>query len=102
MLFSLPFTLVLRASTQHFGNSHMTWAEVGIDMLMVIGCWLFLLILGFVYNLIFAPARLQREAKRQAGLASLNEVLTENTKNAVKGLDKLMDADEEDEDQSED
>jgi hypothetical protein len=102
LLYSLPFTLVVRASTQHYGKSHTAWTEVGIDMLMVTGCWLFLLIVGFVWNFIFAPARLQREAKRQAGLASLNEVLTANAEKAVKGTDKLMDDDEEDEDRSED
>jgi hypothetical protein len=78
----------------HYGKSNMTWPEVGRDLLIFGEFYAGFFVLLFTWNFIFAPARLQREAKRQAGLTSLNEVLTANAKTAVKGLTKLMDEDE--------
>jgi len=95
LLVSLMATVAVRASTQHLGRSHMTWAEIGLDLLIVIACYGAFLILNFVWNFIFAPARLKRELKRKAGQASLDEVLTSNANEATSALNKLIDADEE-------
>lgn len=73
----------------------VTWTEVGTDLLIIIASYVTVLLLSFVYNFIFAPARLKQEAKRKAGLESLNQVLTEKANGGVKALERLMDEDEE-------
>lgn len=73
----------------------MTWRGIGFNLLIVAACYAMIHVLSIVWNLIFAPARLKREAKHKAGLESLNQVLSENSNMAVKGLEKLIDKDEE-------
>jgi len=94
LLASLVATVAVRASTQHFGRIHMTWAEIGLDLLIVIACYLAVLALSFVWNFIFAPSRLKRELKRKAGQASLDQVLAEEADKISKAVDELLDADE--------
>jgi putative flippase GtrA len=98
LLVSLMATVAVRAGTQHLGRSHMTWTEIGLDLLIVIACYLAVMALSFVWNLIFAPARLKRqlkqEFKRKAGQASLDQVLTEEAGEINKAVDELLDANE--------
>jgi type VI protein secretion system component VasK len=99
LLVSLLATVAVRVSTQHFGRSHMTWREVGLDLLIVITCYLTVLGLSFIWNFIFAPARLERERKqelkRKAGQEGLNQVLAEEAKKINEAVDDILDADEE-------
>jgi hypothetical protein len=90
----------VRASTQRFGKIRMTWAEITLDFLIVIACYLGLLAAGFVWNFIFAPARLNRELKHKVGMASLDQVLTKSAVDAVECLDQLMETDEDQEEAS--
>jgi hypothetical protein len=94
LLVSFLATVTVRASTQSLERSQITWTEIGLDLLIVIACYLAILTLTFVWNIIFAPARLKREEKRKLGLESLNQVLKEKVGGAVKAIDGLMDADE--------
>jgi len=77
----------------------MTWKEIGLDLLIVIACYGVFLMLNFIWNFIFAPARLERERKqelkRKAGQESLNQVLAEERKKISEAVDDVLDADEE-------
>jgi uncharacterized membrane protein YcjF (UPF0283 family) len=99
LLVSVVVTIAVRVVTQHFGRSHMTWAEVGFDLILVIACYVALVVVEFMYNFIFAPARLERERKqelkRKAGQESLNQVLAEEAKKIDKAVADVLDADEE-------
>jgi type II secretory pathway component PulM len=92
-------TVAVRASTQHLERSRMTWKEIGLDLLIVIACYGVFLMLNFIWNFIFAPARLERERKqelkRKAGQESLNQVLAEERKKISEAVDDVLDADEE-------
>jgi hypothetical protein len=90
LLVSLVSTVVVRASTQRFGKVRMTWVEIGRDFLIVILCYALILFIAFVINWIVAPARL----KQNLGQASLEQVLATTAADAVRKLDDLMDADE--------
>ncbi len=77
----------------------MTWTEVLTDV-GIFGCvYAASLAVLFVWNFIFAPARLERERKqelkRKAGLESLNQVLAEEKKKTDKAVDDVLDDDEE-------
>jgi hypothetical protein len=97
LLVSFGATITVRAITQGLERSRMTWAEIVVDLLIVIACYLAILALTFVWNFIFAPARLKREEKRKLGLESLNQALKEKGNGAVKALDGLMDIEEDSE-----
>src|SRR5208282_166732 len=86
---SFVASLIARASAQHFWKSHMTWTEVLTDV-GIFGCvYAASLAVIFVWNFIFAPARLERERKKKAGQESLDQVLKLNAKKATKALNKL-------------
>jgi uncharacterized membrane-anchored protein len=94
---------LFRAVTKHWGRSHMTWtvtwAEIGIDLLIIIASYMTVLLFSFMWNFIFAPARLERERKqelkRKAGQESLNQVLAEEAEKINEAVDGVLDADEE-------
>jgi hypothetical protein len=94
---------LFRAVAKHWGRSHMTWTvtwtEVGTDLLIIIASYVTILVGSFVWNFIFAPARLERERKqelkRKAGQESLNQVLAEEAKKINETVDGVLDADEE-------
>ena len=77
----------------------VTWTEVGTDLLIIIASYVTILVGSFVWNFIFAPARLERERKqelkRKAGQESLNQVLAEEAKKINETVDGVLDADEE-------
>ena len=93
---------LFRAVTKHWGRSRMTWTvtwtEIGTDLLIIIASYVTVLVGSFVWNFLFAPARLERERKqelkRKAGQASLNKVLAEEAKKINEAVDDLLDADE--------
>ena len=76
----------------------VTWTEIGTDLLIIIASYVTVLVGSFVWNFLFAPARLERERnqelKRKAGQASLNKVLAEEAKKINEAVDDLLDADE--------